>query len=83
METARRPRAEYDVQKLVNDMANRGWNNAALARAADVSAMTVSRFLNGEARTAPTAKKLAEALGFTVRRYVIQRHSAASPEVSA
>lgn len=68
----RRPqRPGFDVDKLVADMTLRGWNNTDLARAANVSAMTVSRFLRGEAQTAPTAKKLAEALGYSVRRYLI------------
>ena len=64
-------RPSYDVQRMVTDMALRGWNQTDLARAADVSAMTVTRFLRGEAQTAPTAKKFADALGYTVRRYLI------------
>lgn len=52
-------------------MALRGWNNEALARAAGVSGMTVTRFLRGEAQTAKTAEKIARALGYTVRRYFV------------
>jgi transcriptional regulator with XRE-family HTH domain len=66
-----KPRPRFNVERLVQDMTLRGWNATDLARAADVSAMTVSRFLRGEAQTAPTAKKLADALGYTVRRYLV------------
>jgi ribosome-binding protein aMBF1 (putative translation factor) len=74
----RRRRPSFDVNKLLADMALRGWNNSDLARAADVSGMTVTRFLRGEAQTAPTAKKLAEALGFTPRRYLISERQEAA-----
>lgn len=42
-----------------------------LARASAMSDMTVSRFLKGERQTAKACKKMAEALGYTVRRYLI------------
>ncbi len=60
----------YNVALLKEDMAHRGWLPTHLARAAGVSAMTVSRFLSGDVQTAPTAKKLAEALGKRVSRYI-------------
>jgi transcriptional regulator with XRE-family HTH domain len=50
-------------------MAIRGWNNGDLARAASISAMTVTRFLRGDAQTAKTAERIARALGHTTRRY--------------
>lgn len=59
-------------------MTLRGWNNSDLARAADVSAMAVTRFLSGEHRTAPMAKKLADALGHSVRRYLVTEPQAMS-----
>ena len=52
-------------------MAERGWLPVDLARRAKVSHMTVHRFLRGERQTARTAKKLATALGHSVRRYLI------------
>ena len=73
--THRLRKRSFDVDRIVTDMTLRGWNNTDLARAADVSGMTVTRFLRGEAQTAPTAKKLAEALGYTVRRYLITTSS--------
>jgi DNA-binding LacI/PurR family transcriptional regulator len=58
-------------------MATRGWIVRDLARAAGVSDMTVSRFLSGEIQTARTAKKFADSLGFTVRRYLVRSTEAA------
>jgi plasmid maintenance system antidote protein VapI len=60
----------YKVGRLRLDMANRGWMATDLARAAGVSEVTVSRFLNEQTNTAKTAAKLAAALGYSVRRYV-------------
>lgn len=69
METGGRHRARFNAERIVTDMALRGWNNQDLARAAGVSAMTVSRFLRGDYQTARTAERLARALGYTSRRY--------------
>jgi transcriptional regulator with XRE-family HTH domain len=62
----------FDVAKLREDIAERGWLPTDLARASGVSDMTVSRFLKGESQTARTADKLARALGRSVRRYLIR-----------
>ncbi len=72
-----RPSVRFDVQLIVEDMAAKGWNKLDLARVAQVSDMTVIRFLRGEHQTAPTAKKLATALGRSVRRYIISDRSEA------
>lgn len=69
MKDTRKP--QYDIDRLRDDMALRGWMPTDLARVAEVSDMTVSRFLRAEAQTAKTAKKLATALGYSVRRYFI------------
>lgn len=63
--------AAYDVARMREDMALQGWIQMDLARKARVSHMTVGRFLSGEVQTARTAKKLAKAMGYTVRRYLI------------
>lgn len=68
--TSKRPRAHYDVARIVADMTMRGWNNSDLARAANVSGITITRFLRGEHQTAKTAERIARALGHTVRRYL-------------
>ncbi len=62
--------ALYDVARFRSDMTRRGWLPIDLARAAKVSHMTVSRFFTGERQTARTAKKLADALGHNLRRYL-------------
>ena len=64
-------RVSYDIGRMQDDMAELGWLPVDLARHAQVSHMTVSRFLRGERQTARTAKKLAGALGYSVRRYLI------------
>jgi transcriptional regulator with XRE-family HTH domain len=76
--TSKKPRARYSAERLVADMALRGWNNTDLARAASVSSMTVTRFLRGEAQTAKTAERLARALGYTARRYFSHVEAVAS-----
>jgi transcriptional regulator with XRE-family HTH domain len=70
MATAARP-IEFDAQLMAEDMALKGWHKLDLANEAGVADMTVIRFLRGERQTAPTAKKLARALGYTVARYLI------------
>lgn len=66
----------YDITKLAEDMANHGWDQTDLAREAGVSVATVSRFFSGEYRTNPTAKRLAIALGYAVRRYIVRSQDA-------
>jgi transcriptional regulator with XRE-family HTH domain len=67
----RKPAVKFNAHRLTVDLANRGLAATDLARLAGVSDKTVSRFLRSETQTAATAKKLAEALGYSVRRYVI------------
>lgn len=62
---------KFNGALLADDIALRGWLPIDLARKAEVSDMTVYRFLSGEVQTARTAKKLAEAMGYSVRRYLI------------
>lgn len=61
----------FDVERMRDDIATKGWQPADLADRAGVARSTVGRFLNGEFQTARTAKKLAETLGYSVRRYLI------------
>lgn len=66
----------FDLSKMRSDMASKGWLPTDLAREAGVSNMTVSRFLNGQRRNPRTAEKLAGALGYSIRRYVIRQTEA-------
>lgn len=75
LDTSRRP--QFDVAKMRDDMALKGWLPIDLARAAGVADMTVYRFLSMEAQTAKTAKKLADALGYSLRRYLISAKAVA------
>lgn len=70
-------KVRYNLPLLLADMAAKGWLPTHLARAAAVSDMTVSRFLSEEVQTAPTAKKLANALGYSIRRYIVSNDSQA------
>ncbi len=65
----------FNVALFEDDMANCGWSQKDLAAAAQVSAMTVSRFFRADdpIQTNKTAAKLAKALGRPVRRYRITR----------
>lgn len=67
---------QFDSQRMAEDAALRGWTKAEFAGAAGVSDMTVIRFLRGERQTARTAAKLAKALGYSVRRYLIRASDA-------
>ena len=59
----------FDVSRIRSEMDGRGWHPIDLARRASVSASTISRFLSGERQTARVAKKIADAFGYSVRRY--------------
>lgn len=73
----------FDAQLMAEDMAMKGWTKLDLATKAGVADMTVIRFLRGERQTAPTAKKLARALGHSVRRYLLVASSVERQEASA
>ena len=61
---------EFDTELLWRDAVAKGWNQRALAKKAKVSPMTVSRFLAGQSRNPRTARKLAQAIGTSVDRYM-------------
>lgn len=65
-------RTRIDVDALRRDMEAKGLMARDLARRAGVSDATVSRFFSGESRTPRTAKVLARALGFSLRRYLVE-----------
>lgn len=69
----------YDYQLMAEDMTLKGWTMAELSRQAGVADMSVIRFLRGEQQTAPTAKKLARALGHSLARYVIRPRTTRLP----
>lgn len=72
------PVIRYNVQLLAADMASNGWAKLDFARAAEVSDMTVIRFLRGDHQTPRTAAKLAPALGRPVERYLIRSEQGAA-----
>lgn len=72
------PLVTFNTQLLAEDLAVKGWNKLELACRAGVSDMTVIRFLRGERQTNRTAKKLAGALGYSVRRYLVRQSQEAA-----
>lgn len=68
----------FDGTKVAYDMTAKTWEIADLARNSGLSVRTVYRFINGEVQTRKTAKAIAAALGFSIRRYMVE----ASQEVA-
>lgn len=69
---------QFNVDRMRADIAAHGWQPADLADKAMVARSTVGRFLSGEFQTARTAKKLAQALGYSIRRYIESTEAIAS-----
>lgn len=61
----------YNVRRIQEDMARRGWMATHLSRECRLSVKTVIRFLNGECQTAKTAHRIATALDAKVDRYLV------------
>jgi len=61
----------YNADLMRDDLREKGWLPVDLARQSGVSHMSVSRFLSGERQTPRMAKRFAEALGFSIRRYML------------
>ncbi len=72
--------AAYDVARMKDDMAAKGWQPVDLARKCRpvAAASSVTRFFSGEFQTARMAKRLSKALGKTADHYLIR-----STEVAA
>ena len=64
-------RTVFDTARLERDIAAKGWQPADLADRAGVARSTVSRFLSGAFQTNRMGKRLAETLGYSVKRYLV------------
>lgn len=62
---------QFNVDLMLADAYARGWNQKRLGLLADVSPVSLSRFLNRHTRSLQTAIKLADALGYPLSRYVL------------
>jgi plasmid maintenance system antidote protein VapI len=71
-------RVRFDGRLVAEDMAAKGWQANDLARKVrpQVATSTITRFINGDSQTAPIAKRIAKALGHSVRRYIVSAESA-------
>lgn len=67
----------WDVARMQDDLAAKGWQPVDLARKAGVAASTVGRFIAGEHQTARMAKRLSRALGKPADYYLIRREAVA------
>lgn len=76
MATPRHPKLKFDTQRLLEDMALRGWEQKDLAAASGLSAMTISRFLRAESQTVKAATRIAGGMGYAIRRYLVTRRAA-------
>jgi ribosome-binding protein aMBF1 (putative translation factor) len=65
-------RVEWNRTLMREDQAAKGWNDIDLARAAEVHQTTVWRWFAGALNSPRLAKRLAKALGFSPRRYVLR-----------
>lgn len=63
---------EYDVARLAEDIAAKGWQPVDLARRVGVHPSTITRFLRGEHQTPRMAKRLSRALGRSADHYLIR-----------
>lgn len=70
-------RIRYNVALIRRDMAERGWLATDLADATGLTDQTISVFLKDEIQTPRTAKRIAQALRRSVRRYMISSASEA------
>jgi hypothetical protein len=64
---------KFDTALILADIADQGLSPRTVALRAKVAPTTVGRFLSGTHQTNKTAKALAKALGFTVKRYLVTR----------
>lgn len=66
---------DYNVDLFESDMAAKGWMLTDIAREAALSNSTVGRFFSGKRRTPRVAKKIALALGYQVKRYIVMKQA--------
>lgn len=72
MAEARR-KLRYDVVRLAEAAAARGWTNEFLAKVADVHPATVGRLLAGTTQRPSTVAAVARALGIDLATLVVSR----------
>lgn len=65
-----RRKLTFDADRLLFDMAAKGWETKDLAAKAHVSVMAVSKFLTRKVQTVKMANRLAHALGYKPDRYL-------------
>lgn len=67
----------FNGRLAAEDMAAKGLDIQDLANRSGLSQRTVYRFLNDEVQTIQSARRIASALGYSVRRYLVRSQEAA------
>jgi len=70
MKQRRRKTRRYNVTKLFDEQARRGWTDTRLAAIASLSPATVGRVRLGHTQRVSTVKALADALGVEIGELV-------------
>lgn len=66
------PRLAYNGKLAFEDMVAKSLEIEDVVRKSKLSQRTVYRFFSGELQTSNTAKRIAKALGYSTRRYLIR-----------
>lgn len=69
MAPLKRPIPVFDAAQVVADMTAKGLDINGLTLRTGLGHMTIRRFLDGSIQTTKTATRIADALGYSVRRY--------------
>lgn len=67
---------QFDGQRATEDMAAQGLDARDVARLSGLSLRTIYRFMAGDVRKVATARRFAQALGYSTRRYLVRSEAA-------
>jgi len=76
MSTRSLPRVKFDGEKAYRDMVAKTLDIPTVAKSARLSERTVYRFFTNDVQTARTAAAIADALGHSIRRYMVDAETA-------
>ena len=65
-------RPRFNVSRIIDDAASKGWNQRQLGLRAGLASSTMSRFITGQNQTPKVAVRLAKALGQSLERYLVR-----------
>ena len=65
------PQVKFNTELMVLDIASRGWTSRVAAQKAGISYRVLRYYLSGTYQSVTTTRKLAEAMRYSPKRYVI------------